>query len=158
MNLQKIKVYHLFWITSLIILLIGIVQNSNPNAVLDINIHDTYFVIRNIDNAVLLFTWYFLIGLAYWLVQKKLKKELTKYLTSIHITILIGSFIFYCIAAILSDLQRKDITYKYFDDGDIIRIIITSEWLILVFISTPLCILNLLTACFRKNKTKKLKV
>lgn len=95
MNIKKIKVYHLFWIVSAIIVIIGLIQINYPDSTVDINIDDTYLVIANSHLAVLLSVSYFLMGFGYWLIQKILKKPLVKYLTIIHCVILIGSFIFY---------------------------------------------------------------
>lgn len=152
MNLQKIKVYHLFWMVSLLIVIIGIVQNNDPNDFLDINIHDTYYVISNFNCTVFLFTCYFLMGLGYWLVQKVLKKQLVKFLTLTHSIILIGSFIFYWIVVLLVKLQLNDRTYNYSDDHEIINIVLIIEFLITFFIATPIYIINLLIGIFRKDK------
>ncbi|MFD2943597.1 hypothetical protein [Flavobacterium notoginsengisoli] len=154
MNLQKIKVYHLFWIVSLLIVIIGITQNNNLKATLDINIHDTYFVVRNSDATIFLFVCYFLIGLGYWLVQKVFKKRLVKYLTIIHSSILIGSFIFYWMVVLLVKLQLNDRTYNYSDDHEIINIILIIEFLITIFIATPIYIINLLIGILRKGQTR----
>ena len=92
MKKNKIRVYHLFWAVAIIVLLIGIIQNDKT---LDINVHDTYFVIsyRLVSYAVFLF--YILNGLGYWSLMKILKRRLIKAFTIIHTVILIGSFIMY---------------------------------------------------------------
>jgi hypothetical protein len=86
---QKIKIHYLFWLVSLIILLIGL---YDMDGTLDINVHDTYFVIPHFDIAIILSIIYFIYGFGYWMVQEKFKKRLVKILTLIHSVILIGSF------------------------------------------------------------------
>ena len=48
---------------------------------LDINVHDTYFVIPHFDIAVILSIVYFIYGFGYWLVQEIFKKRLVKILS-----------------------------------------------------------------------------
>lgn len=152
MNLQKIKVYHLFWIVSLLIMIIGIVQNNDPNATLDINIHDTYFVIRNMDATIFLFVCYFLIGLGYWLIQKILKKQLVKFLTITHSIILIGSFIFYWIIFFCNPQYQVNSNFPLYDDYVSVNTVLIIEFLLIFFVATPIYIINLLIGIFRKNK------
>ena len=56
----KIKVYHLFFAIALIVLFIGIIQKDNT---IDINIHDTYFVISYHDVSLVLFQTLFAVFL-----------------------------------------------------------------------------------------------
>ncbi|KRB57998.1 cbb3-type cytochrome c oxidase subunit I [Flavobacterium sp. Root186] len=149
MNLQKIKVYHLFWITAISILLIGII---NSDSTLDINVHDTYFVIAHFYIALVLFLLFFLMGLGYWFIQKVLKKQLLKYLTAIHTVILIGSFIGYWLVMLYFKLFPKDMAFSLFDDYQLINVILTTQLLLIIFIATPLYITNLLIASFSKNR------
>ncbi|WP_289661860.1 hypothetical protein [Flavobacterium panacagri] len=152
MNLQKIKVYHLFWITSLSILLIGIAQNNNPNAGLDINIHDTYFVMRNSDTTVFLFLCYFIMGLGYWLIQKVYKKQLIQFLTVIHSVILIGSFIFYWIIFFYHPQYQVNENFPLYDNYLSVNVVLVTEFLLIIFIATPIYLINLLIGIFRKDK------
>ncbi|AWK06929.1 hypothetical protein HYN56_22940 [Flavobacterium crocinum] len=152
MNLQKIKVYHLFWIVSLLIVIIGIVQNNDPNATLDINIHDTYFVIRNMDATIFLSVCYFLIGLGYWLIQKIFKKQLVKFLTITHSIILIGSFIFYWIIFFCNPQYQVNSNFPLYDDYVSVNTVLIIEFLLIFFVATPIYIINLLIGIFRKNK------
>ena len=92
MILKKLKVYHYFWITSAIILIIGFWRQNSSDTSLDLNFHDTYYVITNSDISILLSVCYSLLGIGYWLVQKVLKRKLINYLTLIHCIILFGSF------------------------------------------------------------------
>ncbi|SHH29471.1 Cytochrome C and Quinol oxidase polypeptide I [Flavobacterium sp. CF108] len=152
MNFQKIKAYHLFWITAAIILLIGIAGINNPDSTLDINVHDTYFVIAHIYIAVVLSLFYFLMGLGYWFIQKVFKKQLIKYLTAIHIVILIGSFIGYWLLMLYFKLFPRDMAFPLFDDYQLVNVVLISQFLLIIFIATPLYIINLLIALFSKKK------
>jgi len=153
MNIKKIKVYDLFWITSILILIIGFIyQINDPESILDINIHDTYYVIANYHLTILLFTSYFLMGLGYWLVQKLFKKRLLKSLTIIHTVILIGSFIIYWIAFFYGKLFLQNLVFpEFFDDHQLINITLFYELLLIMFVATPIYIINLLIGLFRKK-------
>lgn len=153
MNLKEVKIYHCFWIVSILIVIIGLIKNlSAENDVLDINIHDTYFVISNLDLTVFLSFSYFLNGFGYWIVQKKLNRNLIKSLTIIHSIILIGGFISYWLVLGYSKLFIKK-PFPLFDDYEIINqtlVIITS---LIVAIGIPIYCLNLLIGVFKNKKT-----
>ncbi|MBB4801978.1 heme/copper-type cytochrome/quinol oxidase subunit 1 [Flavobacterium nitrogenifigens] len=148
MIFQKVKVYHLFWITALIILLIGICISEDT---LDVNIHDTYFVIRYFEISIVLFTLYFLMGLGYWIVQKIFKKQLIHPLTVIHSFILIGSFLIYWGIFLYNKLFR-DNDFPLFDNYLLINLVLTSEIFVILFIASPIYIANFMIAFLKKEK------
>ncbi|SFC92535.1 hypothetical protein [Flavobacterium phragmitis] len=152
MNLRKIKVYHLFWFIAILILAIGITQNNNPLATMDINIHDTYFVVRNIESTIFLFLCYFLMGLGYWLIQKVFDKQLVQFLTAIHSVLLIGSFIFYWIIFFCNPQYQVNSNFPLYDDYVSVNTVLLIEFLLIIFAATPIYIINLLIGVFRKNK------
>ena len=152
MILKKIKVYHLFLLISILILLIGFYRNTNPNSILDINVHDTYFVISNYDCTLVLFTTYFLMGILYWLFEKLPQKKLIKPLTMIHSIILIGSFILYWLIIIYNKVFLSNPTFPMFDNGsELINITLVLELLLIAFLAIPVFIINLLIGLIRKN-------
>ncbi|PBJ14275.1 hypothetical protein [Flavobacterium sp. ACN6] len=153
MNFQKIKVYHLFWIVSILIIIIGIVQSNDPNAILDINIHDTYYVIANFDSTVFLSLCYFLMGFGYWLLQKVFKKQLVRFLTLIHSIILIGSFILYWIVFFYKPLYYRNDNFPLIEDLQSLNVVLVTELFLIVLFATPIYIINLLIGIFRKSKT-----
>jgi heme/copper-type cytochrome/quinol oxidase subunit 1 len=153
MNLKEVKIYHCFCIVSILIVIIGLIKNlSAENDVLDINIHDTYYVISNFDLTLFLSFLYFLNGFGYWIVQKKLKRNLVKSLTYIHSLILIGGFISYWLVLGYSKLFIKN-PFPLFDDYEIINktlVIIVSS---IVVIGIPIYCINLMIGIFKKRKT-----
>ena len=150
MNIKKIKVYHLFWIVTILILLIGLSEINNPDNTFDINIHDTYFIVPHFYATVVMFLFYFTLGLGYWLVQKVYKKQLVKSLTLIHSVILIGSFIFYWIILFYCKLLLTD-PFAPLTSNNLINITLALELLLIVFIGIPIYIVNLLIGLFRKS-------
>lgn len=150
MNLKKIKVYHIFWIVAILIVIIGIVQNRDPNAFIDINIHDTYYVLGNFDCTVFLSLSFFLMGTGYWLLQKVFKKQLIQFLTISHSIILIGSFILYWIIYFCSARHQVNSNFSLYDDYLSINTVLVCEFFLIVFIATPIYIINLLIGIFRK--------
>lgn len=152
MNLKEIKIYHCFWIVSILIVIIGLIKNlSAENDGLDINIHDTYFVISNFDLTVFLSFLYFLNGFGYWIVQKKLKRNLIKSLTIIHSIILIGGFISCWLVLGYSKLCIKS-PFPLFDDYAIINQTLVIIASLIVTIGIPIYILNLMIGIFNKRK------
>ncbi|RXM47596.1 hypothetical protein [Flavobacterium sp. YO12] len=156
MNLKKIKVYHLFWIVALLILIIGFIQNNDdPTANLDINIHDTYYVVRNFDSTIFLFICYFIMGFGYWLVQKVFKKQLVKSLTILHSLIFIGSFVIYWIVLLYSKMFLQKPQYPSFlSDYQLINLTLVLELLIITSVGLPIYIINLLIGLIRKKQTE----
>ncbi|UUW08870.1 cbb3-type cytochrome c oxidase subunit I [Flavobacterium plurextorum] len=153
MNFKKIKVYHLFWIVSLLILIIGFLQNNdNPTSNLDINIHDTYYVVRNFDSTIFLFICYFIMGFGYWLVQKVFKKQLVKSLTILHSLIFIGSFVIYWIALIYGKLfLQKPEFPSFLNDYQLLNSTLVLELLVITFVGIPVYVINLLIGLIRKK-------
>ena len=156
MILKKIKAHHLFLIVSILILLIGMYQGTDPNSGLDINIHDTYFVMSNYHSTIILFTVYFLSGLLYYFFEKLSKKRLIKPLTIIHSTIFIGSFLIYWVIIFLDDkLFIIDPNFPLLNYKDqYINIILVSELFILTFVGIPIFIINLLIGLLRRTDNK----
>lgn len=153
MNLKEIKIYQCFWIVSILIVIIGLIKNlSAEDDGLDINIHDTYFVISNLDLTLFLSFLYFLNGFGYWIVQKKLKRNLVKSLTYIHSLILIGGFVSYWLVLGYSKLFLES-PFPLFDNQQITNqtlVIIASS---IVLIGIPIYCINLIIGILKKEKT-----
>ena len=143
---KKIKIHYFFWIISLIILLIGF---YDMDGTLDIDVHDTYFVIAHFYVAIILSIVYFIYGFGYWLVQEKFKKRLVKFLTIIHSVILIGSFLTYWAVICYTQLFAANKSSS-FDNRQTINItlVICS---ILCLIALPIYMTNLAVGIFRKQ-------
>lgn len=152
MNLKNIKAYNLFLITSIIILLIGFYRSTDPKSSLDLNVHDTYFVMSNYHCTIILFSLYFLTGLLYWVFEKLPKKQLIKPLTIIHTFIFIGSFVFYWIIILYSNHLKSDPNFPLLNDGNqLINITLVNEFLLIFFIAIPIFIINLLIGLFKRS-------
>lgn len=150
MSIKNIKVYHLFWFVAVIRLLIGL---FNPDGTIDINVHDTYFVIANIHVAIVLFLFYFLNGFGYWSAQKVLKKRLEKYLTLTHSVIVLGSFIFYWGVILYCKLFLSNPIFPLFDNSSfLINITLAYAFVLITFIAMPVFIVNLSIGLFRKKQ------
>ena len=144
MILQKIKVYHLFWIAALLILI-----STDPEGTMDINVHDTYFIIPHLYGSIFLFLIYFIMGLGYWVIKKVFKKELIKPLTIIHSSIFLGSFIIFWITIFSVRLFTN--SFSQYDYYSLINIVLVTIFLLMFFIASPIYITNLLAALIRKN-------
>lgn len=153
MNVKKLKVYNLFFIVSILILLIGFYRGSDPNSSLDINVYDTYYVMSYYHCTIVLFTLYFLTGLLYWLFEKLPKKQLINPLTIIHSSILIGSFVIYWLVILYSKLLIRDSNFPLLDNGNqLINITLVNEFLLIIFVAVPIFIINLLIGLFRTKE------
>ena len=70
---NNLKIYHVFWIASLILLSTGIALDQNIDNRFTINVGETYYVISYLDLGTLLSLYILLLGLGYWIVQLKTK-------------------------------------------------------------------------------------
>lgn len=148
---NKVRIYHYFWIVSVLILMIGFSQSEEK---LDVNIHDTYFVIASLHLAYLLSIGYFLLGLGYWLTGKVFKRNLLKSLTIIHSVILIGSFIIYWLMFFYYQLKPKNEIFPLLDDGSFTtNIMIIYSCILIIFVAQPIYVINIVIACFRKRNS-----
>lgn len=76
------KVYSIFWLSILPIIFISYLMNKFSGT-MDINIHDTYYVIENLHFTISLCIIYFAIGTIYFILYQ-LKIKLNRTLTIIH--------------------------------------------------------------------------
>lgn len=104
------KPYLMFWISIPIIALFGIV---NRNDMLNINVHDTYFVFSNTDLTMVLSILFALIGLGYWMLIKA-NGKLSKLLNLIHLSLTFGGIL---LIWILSQLFRESIIDYGFNEN-----------------------------------------
>ncbi|OHX63959.1 hypothetical protein [Flammeovirga pacifica] len=84
---KLIKKPHLIFLLSIpIIMFIGILREES---VLDINIHDTYFVIGYLPLSTLISMLFGIIGIGYWIMQK-VNSQLSKWLYCTHVGLTFG--------------------------------------------------------------------
>lgn len=107
MNKLIEKPHLLFLSTIPIILGIGIL---NGNTVLDINVHDTYYVVAYLHLAVLISILFGIIGIGYWVMQKAGRK-LSKWLNWAHLGLTFGGTL---LVWVLTKFYRTEIMeYKF---------------------------------------------
>ena len=105
------KPYLIFWISIPIIILIGFLSGTEP---LDINLHDTYYVIEHGVISILISIIFGIIGLGYWILTKT-NKRLSKWMNLIHIVLTIGGLL---IIWVLLQLYREPETETLLSDFD----------------------------------------
>ncbi|MFD2541339.1 hypothetical protein ACFSSB_03345 [Lacinutrix gracilariae] len=102
---------HLIFLLSIpIIILFGILDR---NEMLDINVHDTYFVFSQIDLTILISILFGIIGIGYWMMLKA-NRKLSKWLNLIHITLTFGGIL---LIWILAQLFRESIMEYNFNNN-----------------------------------------
>lgn len=102
------KPYLLFWFTAIYIVICELyVQVKLGGSALDINIHDTYFVIAGMHIAQILFFLFTLLGFVYFSFTVS-KVALVKILTRIHVLITV-------LAVFVNDLA-KPLIFNYNKD------------------------------------------
>ncbi|WMI68261.1 hypothetical protein [Mangrovimonas sp. YM274] len=111
MNKLIEKPHLIFFLAIPIIMLIGMLSGD---AVLDINVHDTYYVIAYLYLSILISILFGIIGTGYWIMLKA-NRKLSKWLNLIHITLSIGGLI---LIRILMQLFREPETETLLSDFD----------------------------------------
>lgn len=124
MKLLKQNVYHYFWITAIVLFAIGKYLLRFEDATLDINVHDTYFVIHHAHILQLIAFLYILLGFIYWFF-KRINIKLIKALTQLHTSISILIFPLYIICRYLLELLYPPSNFPLFDDTQNFQLLIT---------------------------------
>ena len=138
------KPYLIFLIAIPIIMLIGILSGD---AILDINVHDTYYVIAYLHLAIMISILFGIIGIGYWIMQKAGRK-LSKWLNWTHVGLTFGGIL---IVWILTKFYRTEIMEYEFNNN--LSLIITLIVLIMIVgqLIFPINIIYGLTK--KRNKT-----
>jgi hypothetical protein len=148
MTIKNIKPYSLFWAVSILILLIQFLILNEENSYIDINIHDTYYVIETYLFSIALSIIYFLFGLGYFLSIKKFNLKLYNLLTWIHTFVFIGAFVAYWILFVYDQIQLSK--YGILHDSAFMNIVLLLMFLLMLLV-TPIFIINLIFGKFRKK-------
>ncbi|MCL6295430.1 cbb3-type cytochrome c oxidase subunit I [Jejuia spongiicola] len=136
---------HLVFLLSIpMIMLIGFI---NGEAALDINVHDTYYIIAYIHLAILISILFGIIGLGYWIMLET-NRKLSKLLNLIHITLTIGGFIAIWITSLI---LTESAEYEFDDIGK--RNLIIALILFLMILGQFLYIINLIIGLFKRIKS-----
>ncbi|SHG48530.1 cbb3-type cytochrome c oxidase subunit I [Flagellimonas flava] len=140
---------HLIFLLSIpIIMLIGILSGDS---VLDINVHDTYFVIAYLHLAILISILFGIIGIGYWIMQKA-NRKLSKWLNLIHVVLTVGGLIaIFGIPYLLFDSTAES-AFPVFDQIARQNLILILTIFLILF-GQLMYLINLIVGIFRKNKT-----
>lgn len=144
----KRRPYIIFWSFSIVLLLISYIhQIILEDTVIDINIHDTYFVIAHYQVYVFFILWFLVCGLIYW-VLKRLKFNWIDQLVIVHTSTCI-----LLVFQVLPSFEMVDVPRRYYENtaypnqSTIWPIV---AWLIIIM-GQFLFLLNILISIFRKK-------
>lgn len=79
---------------------------------LDIDVHDTYFIISKTDLTIVISTLFAIIGVGYWIMLKA-NRNLSKWLNLIHITLTFGGIL---LIWIFAQLFRESVMESNFNE------------------------------------------
>ncbi|WP_158655338.1 hypothetical protein [Flavivirga eckloniae] len=146
MMLTKIHTY--FWIAAAIIYISGFIYYGTES-VIDINIHDTYYVMSCFNLMTLLTLTLIFIGFGYWIFFK-FTIQLYKLLIFIHILISIGSILSFILVQIYFDNINPNPNFPLFNDSSNGSIALLT--IVLLFLVGQLIfIINLIISLIRKS-------
>ena len=144
MNLISKKPHLIFLFSIPIIILFGIL---NRNEILDINVHDTYFIFSPIDLTILISILFGIIGIGYWIMLKA-NRKLSKWLNLIHITLTFGGIL---LIWILAQLFRESIMEYNFNNNLTFGIYLIA---LIAFFGQLIYPINIISGIIKKrNKT-----
>ncbi|HEA80925.1 MAG TPA: hypothetical protein ENI01_10740 [Maribacter sp.] len=136
------------WILIPVILLIGFLA---PNETLDINIHDTYYVISLIHLAELVSILFGITGLGYWIILK-LNRKLINVLTLSHAIITIGGSAILLLTPTFFSHYSTETSFPKFDylvEQNMMNLLA----LLLIVLGLLFFIINILQSLFRRKET-----
>ena len=123
-------------------MLIGILSGDT---MLDINVHDTYYVIAYLHLAILVSILFVIIGIGYWIMQKAGRK-LSKWLNWTHIGLTFGGTL---VVWILTKFYRTEIMEYEFNNN--LTLIITLVVLLMI-IGQIIFPINIIYGLTKKKK------
>ncbi len=135
------KPYIPFFIAAPILLLTGLLDSDST---LDINIHDTYFIIDYFHLSIVMSLFFSLIGVGYLIMKKK---TLSIWLNRIHIGVTFGGIITVKILILLLNIEMMESTLNF--------ILIFIIWSIVLFIVLIQIIfpINIIYGLIKSNKS-----
>ena len=148
--MNKWKAYHIFWIFGLLSLIVSSFEYFLfEDSILDINVHDTYYVIAHFDISILRTIIFLILGTIYYFF-KYINFKLIPSLTKIHVVITCFSWVAYYFRDIVVRLLKSKInsTSPLFDDLSSLNFYI-SLLILIVVVAQFLFILNILFSTIR---------
>lgn len=116
---MSIKTSYLFIITAIVYFLISVIFTADLDSTIDINVHDTYFVISNLHLSILVSIFVLLQGILYLIVEKT-KLKLNLLLAKLHFTFTV---IFLSILFLLLNFQSNYSNLMWFNIGIVIALL-----------------------------------
>jgi len=145
MNIVINKPYQIFWFSIPIIILFGLTNGDNY---LDVNLHDTMFVVTNSYIAKIFSVLFGLIGVGYWLMHK-FRYNLSKRLNLIHIILTIGGLI--TIWTIILIFSESNFKYGNSYPNKINRNLILTILTLLIIIGQLIYLTNIIGGLIKKR-------
>lgn len=147
--MSKLKAYHFFWAFALLSLIMSIFEYFlSGDSSIDINVHDTYFVIVHYHMSILNAIVFLVFGGVYYFFER-INFELIPSLTKIHVGITCFSlFVYYFGGTIVNLLQSNHSDFPLLDDLSNYNIYI-SLLILIVVVAQLLFILNILFSTLR---------
>ncbi len=145
--MKEFKAYYLLFIASLIFFSISIFINSQMNY--DINIQDTYYVIREVDFYIMISFFVLILGLLYFILEK-IKIILIPFISKVHIfgTLILLFLNIYFNYYNLLEYQSNEFL---FDKPDYNKYIIISIFVLIIL--QLLFIINIFVSLIKKMKS-----
>lgn len=150
--MKKFLVPIFYWTATTLFLLLAIYWHNYNDAVFDINIHDTYYVIHNAHASILLAVIYAFLGLIYWIaIISKIK--INSYLTQIHSIITLSIIPIYFIGYYILE-KREQSQFPLFDDTLSLNNFLFIIWLVFI-LSQLILVVNIFISLIKFFIKKK---
>ena len=147
MNLLFKKPHLAFFFTIPVILLLGVFGGDST---LDINVHDTYFVIANPSVAMFIAVFFGMLGGGYWIIQT-VGGKLSTWLSAIHIFITIGGILAAFSVPFFIFGSHSESSFPMYDEVALKNQILAFIIVIILF-GQLLYLVHLVLAIVRKNR------
>lgn len=129
-----------------VVLLFGLLTN---NKILDLQFHDTYYIISNFHSGLLSGSILVLIGLGYRMVSK-MNGSLIKTLSGLHLFLTIGGILLLLFLTSITDTGPEPDNYETYQWR---KTWIAGTFLVIIF-SQSIYLLNLMMGLMRRNKQR----